>query len=252
MCGQVFCNQCSSHYIDGSLINLQGLVRCCKLCSEQMHERNERELKQNRKKYLNGGHMDQNFVSIIPDQSYRRTMTHESIAIVNRDAEPLFQADIVENPGDKISHVNILQNRASHHFEAIVKQLVKESSLEIDSKLWESTIINLVREVVSAVDPNVKEGDSIDIRTYVKLKIIPGGSMDENVFIDGVVFRKNVSHKKMMQEKIKLNPHILLLSGGIDFQRMDTKLSSMDTLIEQEDKYMEILVDKIMSLKPGI
>ena len=75
--------------------------------------------------------------------------------------------------------------------------------------------------------------------------------MDENSYIDGVVFRKNVSHKKMMQESNKINPRILLLSGGIDFQRMDAKLSSMDTIIDQEDKYMQILVDKIMSFKPG-
>jgi hypothetical protein len=30
------------------------------------------------------------------------------------------------------------------------------------------------------------------------------------------------------------------------------KLSSMDTLIEQEDKFMELLVEKIMSLQPDI
>eukprot|EP01033_Poteriospumella_lacustris_P022103 gene22103-16543_t len=50
----------------------------------------------------------------------------------------------------------------------------------------------------------------------------------------------------------KDNPRILLLAGGIEFQRADMKLSSMDTLIEQEDKHMELLVDKIMSLKPDI
>lgn len=76
--------------------------------------------------------------------------------------------------------------------------------------------------------------------------------MEECVFIDGIVFRKNVSHKKMMSDKNEDDPKILLLAGGIDFQRMDMKLSSMDTLIEQEDKYMEILVEKIMSLKPGL
>jgi hypothetical protein len=50
---------------------------------------------------------------------------------------------------------------------------------------------------------------------------------------------------------VKENPRILLLAGGIEFQRADLKLSSMDTLIEQENKFMEILVDKIMSLRPG-
>jgi hypothetical protein len=48
----------------------------------------------------------------------------------------------------------------------------------------------------------------------------------------------------------KENPRILLLSGGIEFQR-DARLASIDTLIEQVNRYLEILVDKIMSLKPG-
>lgn len=60
------------------------------------------------------------------------------------------------------------------HLEKIVKRLVDECALNEHSSLWESTIIGLVREVVSHVDPNVREGDSIDIRNYVKLKVIPG------------------------------------------------------------------------------
>ena len=80
----------------------------------------------------------------------------------------------------------------------------------------------------------------------------PGGSRSDTIYIDGVVFRKNVSHKKMFGDGSRHQPRILLLSGGIEFHRTDTKLSSMDTLIEQEDKYMEILVEKIMSLRPEI
>ena len=102
------------------------------------------------------------------------------------------------------------------------------------------------------MDPDVRCGDSMDIRPYVKLKIIPGGSMHECEYVDGVVFRKNVSHKKMMsrndrdRSSVKENPKILILGGGIEFQRTDTRLSSMDTLIEQEDSYISILVEKIM------
>jgi len=188
---------------------------------------------------------------------------------------------------------------------------------------WKRVIVGLVREVVSSVDPNVRKGDGLDIRPYVKLKIIPGGSVGECVYVDGVVFRKTVSHKKMMEdvenavgagvgagadvgaaggnggapspthatdapapsptpapaaapsphapsaysdyfhssrprahyypvltalsqetppaptplpppEKTKsTNPRILLLAGGIDFQRTDARLSSLDTLVEQ-------------------
>ena len=118
---------------------------------------------------------------------------------------------------------------------------------------WKDLIVHLVGEVVSSVDPDVRAGrDNMDIRPYVKIKVIPGGSIDESVYIDGVVFRKNVSHKKMGANASRTNPRILLIAEGIEFQRADMKLSSMDTLIEQEDKHMELAVEKIMSLKPDI
>ncbi len=120
-----------------------------------------------------------------------------------------------------------------------------------DCKIWKETVVNLVKVVVSSVDPDVRSGDNLDIRPYVKIKVIPGGTMSECVYVDGVVFRKNVSHKKMSVDGAKPDPRILLLAGGIEFQRTEAKLASMDTLIEQEDKFMEILVEKIMSLKPG-
>lgn len=85
-------------------------------------------------------------------------------------------------------NVNNLQTRASAHLNAIIDLLVNETTIE-PAEDWKSTIRHLVREVVSSVDPNVKQGDSIDIRNYVKLKIIPGGSMDECTFVNGVVFQ---------------------------------------------------------------
>jgi 1-phosphatidylinositol-3-phosphate 5-kinase len=136
--------------------------------------------------------------------------------------------------------------------QAVVHNLVESSAiLSTDKAEWKEIILTLIKVVVSSVDPDVRSGDNIDIRPYVKIKVIPGGHMSECVYVDGVVFRKNVSHKKMAVERSKDNPKILLLAGGIEFQRTEAKLSSMDTLIEQEDKYMEILVNKIMSLKPG-
>ena len=42
-----------------------------------------------------------------------------------------------------------------------------------------------------------------------------------------------------------------LLSGGIEFTRT-ARIASLDTLLEQEDKYIEILVGKILKLEPDI
>jgi hypothetical protein len=48
MCGQIFCNNCSSFYIDGKMFNSPGLVRACKLCYEQQNERGDTEYKSGR------------------------------------------------------------------------------------------------------------------------------------------------------------------------------------------------------------
>jgi hypothetical protein len=159
---------------------------------------------------------------------------------------------LFETPESRDRHVGNLQNRASQHLEAIVDLLVRTApNIGADQEaVWKGIIVQLVREVVAFVDPDVRAGDSLDIRPYVKLKIIPGGTLRDNAFVNGVVFRKNVAHKKMASPRT--NPRILLLGGGIDFQREDFRLSSLETLIEQEDRYTEILVEKILTLKPNV
>jgi 1-phosphatidylinositol-3-phosphate 5-kinase len=43
-----------------------------------------------------------------------------------------------------------------------------------------------------------------------------------------------------------------MLSGGIEYTRSENRIASLDTLLEQEERYMEILVTKIFRLKPNI
>lgn len=80
--------------------------------------------------------------------------------------------------------------------------------------------------------------------------VIPGGSYQDCAYVSGVIFRKTVSHKRMAKEII--NPSIMLLSGGIEFTRTENRIASLETLMEQEGKYIEILVGKILKLKPDI
>ena len=81
--------------------------------------------------------------------------------------------------------------------------------------------------------------------------VIPGGTISDCAYMSGLIFRKNVSHKSMARE---INgPRIMLLSGGIEFSRGQTqRMASLETIMEQENKFMEILVNKIVKLKPDI
>jgi len=69
-------------------------------------------------------------------------------------------------------------------------------------------------------------------------------------YLSGIVFRKQVSHKRMAKEV--RNPKIMLLSGGIEFTRTENRFASLHTLLEQESKYIEILVGRIIKLKPDV
>jgi len=188
MCGQVFCNPCSAHFIDGSLINLPGLVRSCQLCHDQLSDRVELEAPHHlrRRQSARGVQVQQKQSDIVLAPTTTRELVLKND---NNNA----------NDPERIRHASILQNRASAHLEAIVQELVQNSTVVEKSQqdLWISIILNLVRDVVSSVDPNVRRGDCMDIRPYVAIKMIPGGSMIECCYVDGVVFRKNVSQKKM-------------------------------------------------------
>ncbi len=154
-------------------------------------------------------------------------------------------------------HRQDLESAAIAHLENVVRHVMDITPvsngdfLDSDRKEeWSRVVVGLVQQVVSTVDPDLKAGDQMDIRPYVKIKTIPGGSIDECLYVDGIVFRKNTIHKDMEREVEQ--PRVLLLSGGIEFQRDEKRLSSFETLLEQEERHTEILVGKIVSSRPDV
>jgi hypothetical protein len=114
---------------------------------------------------------------------------------------------------------------------------------------WIDTLLTIATRCCSTVEPDVKGGDYLDVRPYCKLKVISGGSVNDYAYLSGVAFHNNVTDKKM--SKVINNPKIMLLSGGIEFTRTENRVS-LDALLEQEERYMEILVTKIFKLKPNV
>ena len=49
--------------------------------------------------------------------------------------------------------------------------------------------------------------------------------------VKGVVCKKNVAHRRM-RAKIE-NARLLILGGGLEYQRVSNQLSSFDTLLQQ-------------------
>lgn len=111
------------------------------------------------------------------------------------------------------------------HLEYIMRHLLlaADPSLVAHSA-WEEYLLELVSAVVAAVDPYVEAGDSMNILDYIKIKVIPGGPILTAAvgrsnrrygtgvceYIDGIVFRKAVPHRKMASAIEK--PRVLLLN----------------------------------------
>ena len=80
--------------------------------------------------------------------------------------------------------------------------------------------------------------------------------------MNGVVFSQNVVHKRMRRHITA--PRVLLVGCPIDSGRqtyetrggrivaLRPKLSSIDTLLQQERKHFELIVDKIVALEPDV
>lgn len=49
-----------------------------------------------------------------------------------------------------------------------------------------------------------------------------------------------------------LNPKILIISGGIEYNKHDSRLTSFGALLEQEERHLEILINKISKIAPDI
>ncbi|KAG2235832.1 hypothetical protein INT48_003944 [Thamnidium elegans] len=142
---------------------------------------------------------------------------------------------------------------ARTHARRILRQLMEEITLANTSKRdWEEVIMSILLKVAHNVQPDIRAGDDMDVRHYVKIKKIPGGIPSDSFYVKGVVCTKNVAHKRMMHNIS--NPRILILLFSLDYSRieMENQLLSINPVITQEREHIKKLVGRIVALKPSL
>jgi len=58
---------------------------------------------------------------------------------------------------------------------------------------------------------------NLEIRRYAKVEKIPGGTLEESVVLDGVMFNKDITHPKM--RRVIHNPRIILLDCPLEYKK---------------------------------
>ena len=77
-------------------------------------------------------------------------------------------------------------------------------------------------------------GDSIDLRRFVRIKKLPGGSRADCKYVEGVVITKNVQHKDMRMQIT--HPKILLLGFPVEFQQPQQNSLSIDAVCGRQHR----------------
>ena len=139
---------------------------------------------------------------------------------------------------------------ADKHLKSLIRQLVRECELP---EKWVDIIYYLSVRASEIVRPDLKgengEASEMDIRRYVKVVPVPEGDVNDCMYVDGVIFAKNVVHKSM-RTNIP-NARVMLLDNSVEIDNMAVgpRLHSFDVLLQQEKHYLQMIVNKVRFTK---
>ncbi|XP_022882037.1 putative 1-phosphatidylinositol-3-phosphate 5-kinase FAB1C isoform X3 [Olea europaea var. sylvestris] len=156
----------------------------------------------------------------------------------------------------KLNHVHKepLKAAVQGYFRSLVVQLLHAhgilASKENYAEDWLDVIMEIAWQAANFVKPDTSRGGSMDPCDYVKVKCVASGSPRESMFIKGVVCSKNIKHKRMTSQY--KNPRLLLLGGALEYQRVPNQLASFDTLLQQENDHLKMIVSKIEAHRPNV
>jgi len=122
---------------------------------------------------------------------------------------------------------------------------------------WSDLMCGLALDAVLTVTLDVDGRKEIDIKRYAKVEKIPGGEITDCVVLKGVMLNKDVTHASM-RRRIE-NPRIILLDCPLEYKKAESAMnievkdpSHWDTILKQEEAYIEKLCTEIIALKPDI
>ncbi|XP_063893105.1 1-phosphatidylinositol 3-phosphate 5-kinase [Helicoverpa armigera] len=132
------------------------------------------------------------------------------------------------------------------HLRLLMRQCLARHALPA---AWAQVLYPLCLHAADTIVLDVNSND-IDVRNYVQVKKVPGGTMRDSCVVQGVVLTKNVAHRGMPQQIS--NPTILLLDCSIAYQRVEGKLTSLEPVLMQEREYLVRCAARISALRPRV
>ncbi|XP_052741792.1 putative 1-phosphatidylinositol 3-phosphate 5-kinase [Bicyclus anynana] len=151
-----------------------------------------------------------------------------------------------ENSNDTKQVCKAIEESGEEHLKLLMRQWLAREALPA---AWLDALYPLCVRAADITAPDMLSSD-IDVRNYVQVKKVAGGSMADSCVVPGVVMTKNVAHRGM--PKHISNPTVLLLDCSIAYQRVEGKLTSLEPLLMQEQEYLVRCAARISALRPKV
>ena len=174
-----------------------------------------------------------------------------------RDAIPLREStfDILGHSAKKsltLRYAQELNLISMFHLRVMLRQMLTTENIP-NVKEWEETLLKIslriARDLAFTAVP-YHQGEDMDVRRYVKIKKIPGGTPSDSEYVDGAVITKNVAHKQMLRSQ--RNPRVMLVTFPLEFHRVEGQYVNFGQILRQEKEYLGNLVSRIAALRPHI
>jgi 1-phosphatidylinositol-3-phosphate 5-kinase len=151
-----------------------------------------------------------------------------------------------------ISYAQELNTISMFHLRVMLRQMLTTENIP-NIRDWEETLLKLAlriaRELTFTAHPH-RQGADMDVRRYVKIKKIPGGSPKNSEYVDGAVITKNVAHRNMIQSQ--RNPRVMLVTFPLEFNRIEGQYVHFGQILLQEKDYLSNLANRIAALRPHV
>ena len=115
---------------------------------------------------------------------------------------------------------------------------------------WRDILVRIALQATETVKPDVRIGDEMDPRNYIKVKKIEGSNRAQSLFTPGFGFSVVIRHKRLLTPLEGVS--VLIIRFPLEYERSEGKFTSLDALMKQEIEYLKSLFDRIMLYSPRI
>lgn len=140
-----------------------------------------------------------------------------------------------------------LKETLASHVQGLMKQCWHDCDMKnaIEQKKCSRA---LQRAFTHVEDLKVK--DTLDVKQYIKIKKILGGSIDDSYVLEGMFITKDIDSKRM--QSVIDNPKIALLVFPLEYLKQKEHFISLRIVHSQQSAYINNLVSRLISLEPDI